>query len=166
MREREMLIQHAKNVIQEWEVAEGVNPGDPLIVDPDFGFTTGCKTIIVSAVDPKNLTSADLPAVFYGTGETTALPGTQYGTNFRGETYRSLLNAVFEKLTGDDLLIESAARMTDAVGQIARNMLNTPDDAPYVIDDVFLERSTPFSQGLSDREFIQYVLAINFYYQS
>ena len=163
---RAQLVEHIKGNLQTLRVNEGTDPGDPQIVETNFAYPVGCRKIIKSAVDPKELTSEDLPAIFYGTGEGASIQdeGARFGTSFRGETYRLIVNSVFEKLTGDSLLIETSARFTDAIAMVAENMLNIKQTSPFAIDDVYLERYTPFGSGVSNREFIQYIIRLDFYF--
>lgn len=161
MTENTLLVEHIKGVLQELRVNPEDDPGNP----PDtFNFPVGVRKIAVSAVNPKNISASDMPVMFYGTGELSVLRGDRFGTNFRGYTYRIIANIVFEKLTGDTRLIESAARMTDAVSAAAENIKNPKENSPFAIDDAFIENALPFSDGLSDREFMRYVIATNFYY--
>lgn len=164
MSSHSLLVEHIKGNLSTLRLNAGDDPGNPQATNANFPYPVGVRKIAVSAVNPKVITASDLPIAFYGMGEGNALQGVRYGTEFRGEAFRVLLNIVLEKLTGDSLLVESAARMTDAVSHAVEGILNVKPTSPFAIDDAFIERYTPFSGGISDREFMQYVITTNFYY--
>lgn len=136
-----------------------------------FGFYV--NNLIVSAVTPKNLQDEQLPAMFYGYGTARVNQANAPGVNFRGETLGFLVNLVFARVNADQTdtttpllsLMNTAAKAHDAVLKVISGIQTHIENAPSIaIRDVRLASVTPFSQGLSDREFMQFTIEIDWYY--
>lgn len=123
------------------------------------------NTTVVSGVDPANLMSNCLPAMFYGYGTSFETDAFNPGTEFIGETQTIVLNVVLErnKDAGDKKLIDSAATMHDDVRQACRAFLLDEQDTDWGIIEVRVNVD-PLTQGLSDREFMQFSIEIDWYY--
>ena len=118
------------------------------------------QSILVSAPEPNKLSSDKLPAAFYGTGLVSNNEDVRKGTSFRGETYTILLNVIFEKRTDDLYLIDTSAWLIDNISDIVLDFTLTID----TVVEATLQSVTPFSQGLSNREFLQFAIGIDFTY--
>lgn len=66
------------------------------------------------------------------------------------------------KFWQDQFLADSAARMTDTIQQLCETIRNGGEN--YNIEDSYIESATPFSEGLSDREMMRYIIATEFYF--
>jgi len=124
------------------------------------------RTILPSSVDPANLDSEDLPAILYGYGTAANNEIAAAGSQDRGETLSFLLNITFEKFSDDDFLIDTSGYMHDAVSWLIPLLNNTivVGDRQIKIRNARLASVVPFSQGLSDREFIQFAIDVDWSY--
>jgi len=177
---RAIIVNHIKNVIDPSErdsARRRIGPFTGLIADPNGDFDMQVRnnrmnaegpdmlvrTILPSSTDPANLTSEQLPGLLYAYGTTANNEAAAAGSQNRGETLTFLLNVTFEKFIDDEFLIDTAAYMNDAIDWLIPNL--PVGITPAVsIGDARLASVVAFSQGLSDREFLQFAIEIDWSY--
>ena len=130
------------------------------------GYPILCKTISRSAVDPLNLQPQQLPAILLGYGPAFINPNITQVTQVRGETLTFILNVIFETYHKDKFLMETAARWHDAIGMFIPRLNTTlvMDGVEVALRDARLQSVSPFSEGLSDREFLRFAIEVDWVY--
>lgn len=111
-------------------------------------------------VDPVNLTAAELPSIWFGYGDTN-LNDRQVGVEFQAETFRLVINAA---IGGDDL-ITNVANIHRTVEQITWAIKQPADFAGAGIEEARLESAESLSQGLGEREIMQFTIAVDWFYR-
>ena len=132
-------------------------------------------SIVVSAENPNNFDSDRLPAVSYEFGILTADDTFVRDVRQIGENLAIQLNVVFENFDTYldkrdnqvkpfyDSLLETSAHVTDCIRSAAIGLKTSPDSPFYGIADTRLVIGESFSEGFSDRQFIQYAIGIDWY---
>lgn len=168
--ERQILMQHI------------ISNVSPLKIDPNsqrtlkeevedtsenpMNFPIKCRSVGISVDDPSNYQDDHLPAISYGYGTSANNEAVAGGTQLRGETLTFLINIVFVRYEDDDHLANTAARWHDTIAMIVPCLdANIMENGAHVsIRDARLTSVTAFSQGLSDREFLQFAIEIDWTY--
>ena len=151
-----------------------------LRADPAMDFDTQVEasiypilacSILVTPTDTTQLSSNDLPALYYRYAVGGNNPAIRDGVQFQGETLVFSVNVTFEKYSRDEHLIDTAARWHDAFTLIASQL-----DAPIVdpdtgetlasIREVFLSGVADTQLALSEREHLSFAIEINWTYPS
>lgn len=152
---------------------------DPMI--PKFPILA--KTINISAVDPLSFdANRDLPAIMFGYGQSFINETITASQGFHGETLSILVNVIFEKYTpmpddemneiNDWFLAQTAARWQDAISIVVPDLefydqlRNSKGEIFETIDvrNPRLSSVSPFSEGLSDREFLRFAIELDWIY--
>ena len=126
-------------------------------------------SILVTPTDTTQLSSNDLPALYYRYAVGGNNPAISGGTQFEGETLVFSVNVTFEKYSQDEHLIDTAARWHDAFASIA-SRLNTPivdsDTGATIasIREVHLSGVADTQLALSEREHLLFAIEINWTY--
>ena len=164
--ERQVLVDYLIERIGMLRQPDG-RTAQELVTDVEASdYPILCRSILVSAEDPSNFGAEDLPAISYGYGTAANNPAVAPGTQFRGETFTFLINVIFEKFPGDEHLANTAARWHDTIAMVVPRMnVNIVKGTTNVsVRGTRLASVTAFSQGLSDREFLQFAIDIDWTY--
>ena len=141
----------------------------------DSVFPTQACTCSVTSVNPLNLEFYQLPFVSLGYGPATNNPNITNAKQVRGETLTFLINVIFETdpreinpITGEmpGFLAQTSARWHDAIHQLmpSLNTIIVKGDSQVSTRDARLQSVSPFSEGLSDREFLQFSIEVDWVY--
>ena len=128
-------------------------------------------------VDPVKVAEEHLPSIFYGYGG-FFLNNLTVGSNYQGETMSLAVNAVINQVYKEDApdilaeegdLVSRTAKLHTAMANIVSRMKTVVDDetckpiSPTM--NFRLSSGEPQFQGLSDREFIIFIIEVDWFYK-
>ena len=161
------MVNHIKNVLQD--LKEEIE----FLIETNTGYIADLYPIIIKnifeqSINPINLEDSELPAIFFGYGESRQNDSIIKPANHRGETSIILVYAVVNSLQDGDL-INRATDMQTAIRMIVvgnQNLGNEVSGKRFT-KQVRFARSRPFapkSKGVSRRAFIEFSIEVDHVY--